>query len=51
MKKVGLRYLFVVRYQLYFMALWDIETRVWYENPSGVVIRPDNSKHKYRWSG
>jgi len=24
---------------------------VWYENPSGMVIRPDYSKHKYRWSG
>jgi len=24
---------------------------VWYENPLGVVIRPNNSKHKYRWSG
>jgi len=24
---------------------------VWYENPSGVVIRPDNTKHKHRWSG
>ena len=24
---------------------------VWYENPSGVVIRPVNTKHKHRWSG
>jgi len=24
---------------------------VWYENLSSVVIRPDNSKHRYRWSG
>jgi len=24
---------------------------VWYENPSGMIIRPDNSKHRYRWSG
>jgi len=27
---------------------------VWYENPSGVVIRPDNSRHRqirHRWSG
>jgi len=24
---------------------------VWYENPSGVVIRPDNTKHTHRWSG
>jgi len=22
---------------------------VWYENLSGVVIRPDKSKHKHRW--
>jgi len=24
---------------------------VWYENPSGMVIRLDNSKHIHRWSG
>src|SRR6218665_3275979 len=24
---------------------------VLYKNPSGVVIRPDNTKHKHRWSG
>ena len=24
---------------------------VWYENLSGVVIRPDKSRHKHRWSG
>jgi len=22
---------------------------VWYENLSGVVIRPDKSRHKHRW--
>jgi len=24
---------------------------VWYENLSGVVICPDKSRHKHRWSG
>ena len=24
---------------------------VWYENLSGVVIRPDKSRHKNRWPG
>ena len=24
---------------------------VWYENLSGLIIRPDNSKHRYRYSG
>src|SRR6218665_942705 len=27
------------------------ERLVWYENPSGVVIRPDNTKDKHRLSG
>src|SRR6218665_893334 len=24
---------------------------VWYDNPSGGVIGPNNTKHKHRWSG
>jgi len=24
---------------------------VWYEYLSGVVIRPDKSRHKHRWAG
>jgi len=32
--------------------LHDARTKpVWYENLSGVVIRPDKSRHKHRWSG
>jgi len=28
-----------------------VEEPVWYKNLSGVVIRPEQSRHKHRWSG